>query len=371
MKDFNVLILLHKLAIGGQERQFLYLAKYLQSINIPVAVLVSYSGGALYEEYKAAGIEIIDLQKKGRKDMFWFLLRYITAVRQYNPAIIYGAGVVPILFKPFYNKSKIIAAIRSSDMDMSKYHLLYRLHETILQKMMFLTDAVICNSVAGKNFVNRTSKRAKNIFVVGNGFDTDKFKYNESKRLEFRSRFNIEQTTILIGVVARIDPMKDHETFVYAMQRVMHKYSNVKAIIVGDFNNDLGQNIIKLIDTLNLTSQFVFTGHERDLESVYSGLDLLVLPSKTEAFPNVVAEGMLFGLPIVSTRVGDCEAILGKHGWLVPVQNPEMMAEKIGDAIGALGSWNKDLPRQHVIENYSIEKMGSKTYQIFTDIVQR
>lgn len=371
MKQFSgrVLLMLHQLSAGGQERQFFFLARNLKQQGIEVAVMVAYSGGTMTQMFEREGISLLELNKKGKKDFIGFFIRMIRMIRTFKPSVIYGGGVVPLFLKPFVKYVPTVWAVRASNMDMAGYNMFFRVHEFLFRKLMFLADAVICNSEAGKKIVLQNGTSPQKVHVVGNGFDTDKFSFSQSKREFFRNKLKIEEGIILVGVVARLDPMKDHETFVHAIQLVLQTKSNVKAVIVGDHQNETGNRIKALVDSLQLTSSFIFTGHESDLTTVYSGLDVLVLSSKTEAFPNVVAEGMLCGLPVVSTRVGDCEAIIGKDGWLIPIQNASVMATTILEAIDALPIWNRAQTRKQITDHYSIETMANKTLKVFEEVV--
>jgi glycosyltransferase involved in cell wall biosynthesis len=92
-------------------------------------------------------------------------------------------------------------------------------------------------------------------------------------------------------------------------------------------------------------------------------MDLHLLSSITEAFPNAVAETMLSGTPNVATDVGDAAMIVGATGWVVPPRDPSKLAEAIEQAYrefrASPGRWEKRraAARSRIVENFSLERM--------------
>jgi len=93
-------------------------------------------------------------------------------------------------------------------------------------------------------------------------------------------------------------------------------------------------------------------------------LDLHVLSSCGEAFPNVLAEAMACGVPCVATNVGDSVLIVDETGWVVPAKDPQALAESISAALMEMKDkqqWQKraDSARMRIINHFSIDRMLS------------
>jgi glycosyltransferase involved in cell wall biosynthesis len=91
------------------------------------------------------------------------------------------------------------------------------------------------------------------------------------------------------------------------------------------------QELTELIATLRLADRIFFIGWREDIQSVIANADVVILPSHTEGFPRVVIESMFLGTPVLATPVGGIpEAIIdGQTGFLVDIDNEQMLAEKI------------------------------------------
>jgi glycosyltransferase involved in cell wall biosynthesis len=129
-------------------------------------------------------------------------------------------------------------------------------------------------------------------------------------------------------------------------------------------------NLQNEANNLGLSDKLIWAGHSNNPVGDYSALDVLVLPSTTEGFPNVVVEAMSCGLPVVATDVGDCRRIVGDCGWIVPPKDPEDLAVAIGQAIAALPNWRSERSRKRIQENFSVDAMVDQTLSVLEAAVE-
>jgi glycosyltransferase involved in cell wall biosynthesis len=186
-----------------------------------------------------------------------------------------------------------------------------------------------------RNFKERLRRQGvpeSRIHVFYNGIDPD-LNLAMPASADARRELNVPPGIPLMVVIGRLSGEKGQANFLRAFAHVAERRSDVKAVIVGEGPDRPG--LVDLARELRLDSRVVFTGYQRDVRRYYESADLLVVPSKSEGIPNVVLEAMLFGVPVVSTRVGGIPEIIRDrwNGLLVPPENPAALAGAIVEVI--------------------------------------
>lgn len=362
----KIAFLTRSLHLGGAERQLVILSKKMKAAGHDVVVLVFYSGGALEGELREAGVPIIALDKRGRWDMGRFIWRLATAIRKHDPEIVHGYLSVPnlftILIKLLFPRIRIAWGVRASYLDRPEWtsKLVYWLE----CRLSCLADAIVVNSQAGRKFALLNGFAAEKMVVVPNGIDTAYFKCDRSAGRQLRCEWKIADDEVLVGIVGRLDPMKDHQTFLRAAALAFAKDQRLRFICVGDGPTTYKEALQTLAWTLGLTDQVIWTGPRYDLPAVYSALDMLVSSSYGEGFPNVIGEAMACEVPCIVTDVGDSAWIVGDARFVVPARNSHALAEAI---LCALSS-HKDPTaiRRRIEAEFSIEHLAARTETILS-----
>jgi len=207
--------------------------------------------------------------------------------------------------------------------------------------------------------------RAKG-FVIHNGYNLDDFSPDFEKSLEIRNELKISKSTFLIGHVGRFDPLKDLKTLIESFDLLKQKELDFKVIIAGTGLDNNNKDLLNYIHQRDLKPFIYLLGKRDDIPSVMNGLDVFVLSSKTEAFPNVLNEAMACGTPCITTDVGDAAFIIGDTGWITPIANPSLTGSAILEAINEKQfqseRWQQRKLdcRERITQNFSIEKMIQK-----------
>ncbi len=143
-----------------------------------------------------------------------------------------------------------------------------------------------------------------------------------------------------IGLVGRVVPIKDVETFIRAAGLLIGRLPEAEFVVIGPTDQDVAyyRRCRRLADELGLDGRLLFAG-ELPPQECYTGLDLLVLTSLSEAQPLVVLEAMSAGRPVVVTDVGACREMveggrqtdwaLGPAGLVTPAQSPGGTAKAV------------------------------------------
>ena len=142
-----------------------------------------------------------------------------------------------------------------------------------------------------------------------------------------RREFSVPEETKLVGIVARLVPIKNHVCFLEAARVVLAHYDNVRFMIVGD--GELRSTLEQKARDLGIEDRVIFMGFQYNLQKIYAGLDIIALSSYNEGLPVALIEAMAAGKPVISTDVGGVVDLIldGDNGLLVPSNDPKSLAE--------------------------------------------
>ena len=369
-KKKSVLFLIPRLGIGGAQRQLVVLAAGLKRLGYPVKVAVFYGGGALELELKAAKVPIINLSKSrwGVPLLYYHL---IGVLRREHPNILYSylslANDWSVLVKPWAPSTRIIWGIRVSKLDLNHYDWQGRLTYRLEARLSSFVNQIICNSFAGAEVaVERGIPRSK-LCVIPNGIDVEYFCPDHAHREQFRREWKIKKTEKLIGLIARLDPIKDHTVFLQAAALLARERKDVRFVCVGSGPKSYETMLQKLAGNLNLGDLLIWAGDRQDMQVVYNGLDMLVLSSYGEGFPNVLGEAMACGVPCVVTDVGDTALIVGDTGQVVPSKNPVALKDGMIRMLTKIGKEKRALSkrsRDRIVNEFSVAIMVNRIVDV-------
>ena len=257
-------------------------------------------------------------------------LRHLSAIlRRTGPDILvawmYHAALLGTLVRPRTGKLKILWNLRCAEMDFSRYR---RLTSWVVRACAWCSSrpqVVIANSEEGLRVHQRLGFHPKRWAVIPNGFDLQQFRIDPESGQEVRAKLGLKGDSLLIGLVARFDPMKDHATFLAAASRLAQKNPRVIFILAGPGvtgENPFFQPYLRRAD---LSRRLLLLGFREDIPRLTAALDLATSSSFGEGFPNAVGEAMACGVPCVVTAVGDSAYLVGETGRVVPPRDPEAL----------------------------------------------
>jgi glycosyltransferase involved in cell wall biosynthesis len=188
-----------------------------------------------------------------------------------------------------------------------------------------LPKKIVCNARAAIPAHAALRYHTEHFEVIPNGFDTSKFTRQSEARPALRKNWRIADDEIVIGMVARFDPQKDHSNFVAAAAMVASEVPAARFVLVGRGirkNPDLTEHIARI----GLSSRFVLEEQRGDMPAVMSALDVFCLSSRAEGFPNVLGEAMACETPAVSTDAGDARMLIGDDALIAQAGDPAALA---------------------------------------------
>jgi glycosyltransferase involved in cell wall biosynthesis len=173
---------------------------------------------------------------------------------------------------------------------------------------------------------------AERFVVVPNGFDTTHFKPDVQARTEVRAELGLPPNTPLVGVIGRFDSQKNHRGFCEAMARLVQLRPDTHALLAGSGIDAQNAELAAWLQQHGVAAHCHLLGARSDVPRLMAALDVLMLPSLGEAFPNVVGEAMACGVPCAVTDVGDAALMVGEWGRVVAAGD----MQGLGDATASL-----------------------------------
>jgi glycosyltransferase involved in cell wall biosynthesis len=364
----RVLFLIAALNRGGAERQLTLLVKGLDRSRFAVTVVTIYDGGALRGEIEdLEGVEVLSLHKHARWDVLAPFWRFARIVRRTRPHIVHGyMGVANILALVLGKAagSRVVWGIRASDVDFSLYDRRSAWIDKLSAKLSRFTDLIVANSHAGKRHHAAQGYDSKRMVVIPNGFDTRQFFPDERARQSMRNGWGIAENDRLIGLVARLDPIKDYTTFLRAAALLAQERQNAYFVSVGGGSTLYRRELQELANDLDLGDRVIWAGELKDMCAAHNALDIATSSSSSEGFSNTIGEAMACGVPCVVTDVGDSAILVGSTGLVVPPGEPAAIAAAWKHLLNMPAEERAALgraARQRIIEEYSIEQLVDRT----------
>jgi glycosyltransferase involved in cell wall biosynthesis len=260
-------------------------------------------------------------------------------------------------------------------MDLKRYDYSWRLTFFAERLLSRRADLIVANSYAGRDYFVTKGFAERRIEVVPNGIDLDRFANGNRFGRKFREEIGVADDEILIGIVARQDPMKGYDVFLRAAAQLAARRTKVRFVCVGSEGLLSSEALRVLSRSLGIADQVVWTGYRADVPAVLAGLDIATSASVFgEGFSNAVAEAMAAATPCVGTDVGDTARILGDTGLVVPPGDAGALAEAWLHLLDMAPEERRRLgtrARARVVENYAVARMVARMSDLYRALAAR
>lgn len=315
---------------GGSKTHVLSLVRELQKQQqVTLACLME---GELYRQALKMGLDARTLLQKKRYHLspVWEIGRLLKQegyqlLHCHGPrANFYGA-----IAKKFY-KIPTVTTIHS-DYQQDFRHSLYkqRVYATFNMLALNTFDGYFAVSDSFREMLISRGFPGEKITVIYNGLDFDAQPKTEARE-EFLKKLglSIPNQATLVGILARLHPLKGHEIFLAGARRILASAPETQFIIGGD--GEEKEKLIALRDKLGLKDRVHFAGQISDTPSFFQAIDINTLTSHTESFPYVLLEGALLKKPAVSSAVGGISRLVkdGETGFLFPAGDEAEFASR-------------------------------------------
>jgi len=340
-RKYKILRIIARLNIGGPALHVIILNSELDPqryISQLVTGRESPAEGNMYDLAARKGVEPIVIDALGReiffKEDFRALIKLIRLINAERPDIVHThtakAGTlgriaakltgVPIIIHTFHGHvfHSYFGYLKS------KFFLWL---ERLLAKF---TDVIITvGNQQRREIINYKVARPEKVLSIPLGLDLKPFINSKADSFQLRRELSLPEEILLVGIVARLVPIKNHLCFLKAARILSDQFDNVRFLVIGD--GELRGMLEQKTRDLKLGSRVIFMGFQHNLLKIYAGLDIVTLSSFNEGLPVALIEAMAAGKPVISTDVGGVRDLIldGYNGLLVPSNDPAALADAI------------------------------------------
>jgi glycosyltransferase involved in cell wall biosynthesis len=367
----RVLQIIHTLGHGGAENIFRWLAWQLKNEGLDVIGAIPVRGDSRKNEnwvgpaLEEVGVDYVTYDKSGSP---LDLLRNIKAViRNTGPDVVhshlldanfYSSIACRILSVPHVCTEHGDVLVDHSPAGRLKYVLLSR-----------NSRAVVCVSKTVLEAACKKGIRRTNLEMIHNGIH-----FPEPGTSTFREEFGIPGTSLLIGNVANLYPVKGQRYLVLAFEKLLRIFPESHLVIVG--RGMEREKLESLASRIGIPEdRFILTGFRGDVGNILSAMDVYAQPSLSEGLPVALLEAMSCGIPVVATDVGGIHEVLNgnRHGVLVTPGSWESLFEVLRKMAEDIGPFRRlaEESRRHVRENFSLRAMARRYIETYERVLSR
>lgn len=311
--DNGKIMVLHteaSLGFGGQERRILRELEGLDPARFRGLLLCQPGAklGLVTEERK---IPTIRLKMRSSFDPVAFF-RILRLIRREHVDVIHAHSSRDAWLAGAAGKMLGVTVFRTR-------HLLTRIGGRYVYT--HLTDRVITVSEGVREYLISAGVPAERIIAVPTGINLRRFDASRTDLMDMRAHFKIPRDAFVIGLIAVLRRAKGHRFLLQAVRQLAPEFPRIKLLIAGTGPQE--QNIRNLIQQLGLEEQVVMLGHQDDIPSLLTALDVFVLPATEEALGTALIEATAMGVPVIATRIGGIPEVLGDAGLLFESEDVE------------------------------------------------
>jgi glycosyltransferase involved in cell wall biosynthesis len=359
-----------ELGKGGAEYQLHELVRLLDPTRFEPRVFALSAGGYWAGRLRGLGVPVVELPRRGSADA-GRLARLRRALSAFAPdvlhTILWSANCYGRLAALGLGIPVVLAAERNAIARPRWQVWIERLLDATTAAYLVNAEAVASLLVAHEG-LGRAKMR-----VVRNGIDLAALPPFAADRTAARAAAGFAPARRLVAQVGRLAPQKDHRTYLRAVAALAPRVPDVDFLVVGE--GPERDALERLAAELGVGARVCFTGLRHDVPALLAGVDVLVLTSLFEGFPNVVLEAMATGAVAVATDVGGARELVvpEETGLLVPPRAPDAVADAVARVLADPGRARRMAvaARRRVEAEFALETMARRTEAVYAELLQR
>ncbi|WP_018248127.1 glycosyltransferase family 4 protein [Orenia marismortui] len=367
MKRLNILQIHSAKAFGGGEVHLYQLVRELSQRGHNLTLVIRDN---LVDKFSDLNIDINPMSLKNVLD-FVSLFKLVRIIKEKQIDIIHAHRGkdywLAIMAASLANRAKVVIT----------RHILKPLGKTYLHHHLYnkISKIIVVSNGVKRILINENNLPLDKVELIYNGVDLSEFRASKFDSSSLKEDFEIEDQDIVVGTVGRLAENKNQKFILEVASKLKAQIKDIKYLIVGEddsSNKYYKAKLEEMVQGFNLNKQVYLTGFRKDIPALMNLIDILIVPSKEEAFGIVAIEAMAMKKPVIASKVGGLTEVIqdGKTGFLLPLKI-DSFAEKIKELVNnsKLRSEMGEAGYKRVLNNYTIETMINKTEKVYYDIV--
>jgi glycosyltransferase involved in cell wall biosynthesis len=374
----RIVHVINDLTVGGAEMMLYKLLSSTDHARHDTTVVTLCDGGELREGVERFGVRVHGVGMRAPAPSPSSLLRLVRLVRRLDPDLIQGwmyygniGAQIAAAFSP--RPPATVWNIRQSVYSLAHEKPVTALAIRLGARLSSRPAAIIYNSMKSAAQHESLGYKASKTRIIHNGFDTAAFVPSVEARASVRVELGLTPDALLVGLIGRYHPAKDHANFLRAAAALSKGRPEVRFVLSGRGVHRGNDALCEAIGHLGLGSRVHLLGERQDVTRLMASFDIIVSSSRREGFPNVIGEAMSCGVPCVVTDVGDSAKLVGPTGLVVPPRNPEALAQA-GRELIHLGSKGRaklgEAARERIRENFHLESVVAQYEALYSDVLR-
>jgi len=374
----RILYVITDLGTGGAEMMLLKLLS-ASARNFDSAVVSLGGEGKIGPQISRLGVPVFSLGLRTAVPSPLRILSLRSIVRKFHPSLVagwmYHGNIMATLARRWApRRPPLVWNIRQS-----LYDLGYERRRTAAiirlgARLSRHPAAIVYNSNISVQQHEACGYSAEHRVVIPNGFDCQTFKPDPAARQSVRKELGLDANALLVGLVARYHPMKDHAGFLKAAGCVAQRHPDIYFLLAGAGVTPEQMALKQIISTEQLQGRIFLLGERSDLPRLTASFDVACSASAWgEGFSNAIGEAMASGVPCVVTNIGDSALLVGNAGVSVQPENPQAMTEAICSLIQSGEEHRKKLgteARQRIQHDYSIDFVARRFEDLYRSLAE-
>jgi glycosyltransferase involved in cell wall biosynthesis len=374
-KPIAILCLITGLEYGGAEMMLYKFLSRMDKTRFTAQVISMIDLGPFSGRIQELGVPLLSLGMRRGSPNPTGLLRLVRWLRQNRPDVIqtwmYHADLMGGFAAKLAGGVPVAWNIRHTEFIAHDNRLTVYTMRMCARLSKWLPTRIVCCSEASREVHTKLGYAAEKMVVIPNGMDLAAFRPEEAARDSVRKELNLSSDVVIIGIVGRFDPNKDHRNFIQAAALLRREGLNAHFLFCGDDMTWGNARLASWFDGTGIREHSHLLGHRDDMPRLTAAFDIACVSSSSEGFPNVIGEAMSCEIPCVVTDVGDSALIVGQTGRVVPPRDSKALAAGLRELIDLGREGRRQIgrtARQRVKELYDLPDIVRRYENLYEEL---